>query len=422
MRFRNYVYKPNTSSFLNESDNFKYEATFVNMTDPLTFNYTSINYTTYSNYTSVINNTALKFGMATFNVQALSQETEANYIVIQITEPSSKGTVFESFEIEIFSYEKLNSSNVDIINFPENHYFYWLAGNDDGIINQTFTFNNAEYLYLELSPIPLKGNVSFFGKTSSDFGLVELTNVTNGTQNDKIILSVNIKGDFSQILMNVVYNSTEQAQIPMLGWDTNQMLCMLKYQTTEPVGTELVQLDWNVTDTHPVNDKTETTIRFPPIVAKNGLKLNKVIYIVRVYEFDYMSYDFYTEGATLPFNFITEPQSVYSKMYTDNKEQEIKISFFLDRGYFVYDIVAYVETNNNYFEFMKTTLFVFDVIYSEWEPLIVLASIVVGLLLLTGGYVTISKRIYRKRNLAQSGDFQSVESLNAENGDINTNE
>ena len=89
MRFRNYVYKPNTSSFLNESDNFKYEATFVNMTDPLTFNYTSINYTTYSNYTSVINNTALKFGMATFNVQALSQETEANYIVIQITEPSS---------------------------------------------------------------------------------------------------------------------------------------------------------------------------------------------------------------------------------------------------------------------------------------------------------------------------------------------
>ena len=413
MRFRNYTYIPQISQNLEVSEDFVYDASFANIEDPSTFNYNNINYTLYSERTSVINNMGLKFGMITFDIHELPQDI--NSIVIQITCPSSVENLFEYFEIEVFSYEQPKDPSNISVDIPSNHYFYWLA-EKNGPTNQKIIFNKSNSFYLELSPdiISLNATVSFFKRTDNpNLEPVEIATFENETQKDiKSVFSFNVEDPYTFIMMNINYNATADNHTSLIGAYTNQTLFMLKYKTTREVNTELIPLDWTIKKISPFNDKTKTTIRFPPVVAKNGLKLNKVAYIIRVYELDFM-HAFFDENVTLPFNFIIDPLHVYSKIYNETPTEEIEITFFLDRGYYVYDLVAYVE-NGEHIEFTKTALFFFDVIYSEWEPLIVLASIVVGLLIITGGYATIRKKIYKQKHLTQSGDFQTVESLNQE--------
>ena len=86
IRMNNPSYKE-TVSYLNQSEYFEYHAGFAQIDDPLTFDYSNINYTEYINYTTVVSNTAMKFWMTKFDIGTFPTEKEVNSVVIQIWGP-----------------------------------------------------------------------------------------------------------------------------------------------------------------------------------------------------------------------------------------------------------------------------------------------------------------------------------------------
>lgn len=420
IRMNNPSYKE-TVSYLNQSEYFEYHAGFAQIDDPLTFDYSNINYTEYINYTTVVSNTAMKFWMTKFDIGTFPTEKEVNSVVIQIWCPQEVESLFKSFEFEVFSYEqpKDDSTFTDI---PENYYFYWLTPLNE-VIHQSFTFKpTSGQFYLEFLPDnnTVNATITFYGKTEPNSVPLEIKSFQY--QNLSDIKSVfYIPHTYNIITMNITVNNTTEitAYQGLLGYDMGQFLWTLRYTTENRQAAELLPLNWEMPpkELPSYNDKTETTIKFPPIALKNEGPISKVIYTIRVYEYDYEYYMFFDYEKILPFNFRANPFLVYTKEFTQNPKKEIELSIFLDRGSYTFDIIAYVEYSNHV-DYLKSPVYFFDVIYSEWLPLIVLASIVVGLLVLTGGYVTISKRIYKKKHLAQSGDLQAVERLNDQENNI----
>lgn len=416
IRMKNFAYKE-TTTYLNKSEYFEYQAGFAQIDDPSTFNYDSINYTAFTNYTSIVNNTAMKSALAKLDIGNFPTETKVNYVVIRIWCPQDVENLFKSFEFEVFSYEQPKDDSTFTMSIPENHYFYWLTPKTVEI-NQSFKFERKDFFYLELSPDnnTLNASITFYGITSDYSEISEIKTFQYKNLSDiKNVYYFKPDSKFSTITMNITVDNTTATLMykGLLGYDMNQFLCMFKYTTQSWGANELLPLAWEMPleELESYNDKTTTTIKFPPLKLKNEGKISKIVYIIRLFGYDFYYSDFFETGKTLPFNFIPNPFFVYTKEYTEIPKDKIKLGFFLDRGSYTFDIIAYVEYDNHV-DFMKSPMYFFDVIYSEWLPLIVLASIVVGLLVLTGGYVTISKRIYKKKHLAQSGDLQAVERLN----------
>ena len=410
-----------TTSYLNQSEYFEYQAGFAQIDDPSTFDYSSMNYNEYVNYTTIISNTAMKSGLVKFDIGTFPTKTQMNSVVIKISCPKSVESLFKSFDFDVFSYEQPKDDSTFTMDIPQNHYFYWLSPKTE-VINQSFTFEPKGPFYIELLPdnYTLNATITFYGKTDSSSAPLEINSFQY--QNLSDIKSVYyIPNTYNIITMNITVDNTTGnfAYEGLLGYNLGQFLWMLRYITEDKGAAELLPFNWEMPprDLTTYNDKTKTTIKFPPIALKDEGPISKVIYTIRVYVYDFEYSMFYDYEKVLPFNFIAEPFFVYNKEFTEIPKKDIELSFFLDRGSYTFDIIAYVEYSNHV-DYLKSPMYFFDVIYSEWTPLIVLASIVVGLLVLTGGYVTISKRIYKKKHLAQSGDLQAVERLNDQDNNI----
>lgn len=420
IRMNNSVYKERTN-YLNMGEHFIYEAGFAQIGNSSPFNDSSINYTSFTNYTKIVNNTAMKSGLVKFDIGTFPTDTTVNSVVIKISCPKNVENLFKSLDFEVFSYEQPKDDSTYTMDNLENLYFYWLTPKTE-VISQSFTFHPNNPFYLEFLPDnnTINATITFYGKTNSNPVLTEIKAFQYQSLSD--IKSVYYITDiYDTITMNITVDNT--TEIPMyqglLGFDMDQFLWTLRYTTGNRGGIELLPLAWEMPfeELPSYNDKTTTTIEFPPLKLKNEEKISKIIYIIRIFQYDYEYGYFMDYNKTLPFNFRANPLFVYAKEYTENPNKEIKLSFFLDRGTYTFDIVAHVEYKGNV-DFMVSPMYFFDVIYSEWGPLIVLAGIVVGLLVLTGGYVTISKRIYKKKHLAQSGDLQAVERLNDQDNNI----
>lgn len=417
MRLQNYSFsETNKDSVIKGDESLKYEATYIDdtiMSDPKNFNFSSLNYTLKSNDSSIRNNTALKFAMITFKSSEMEKLSgSSQYIVIKITNPLLSTNILKSFHLNTFSYVK-PSNYSKITNIPESNYFFWLLPNNIATQSLQLQINeNVNYLYVELIP-----QITISPNRSITFSEISNNNDNNQSSIKIYNYSDNVYGksfyylEFEKNNSNYINMTISNINKNKLSQNENDnILYMLKYQTFSNKPNENI-IQWKIDKVNIKNTKTETTIIFPTITKENGDTFKKVIYTCRIYQNSTLNR--IVNKYYLPVNYEEKTIHSYTKVFDTYVNAQSEMKFYLDRGVYVYDIMAYIE-DENIVEFMVSDIYKYEAIYSEWGPIILLGSIVFGLLIISGGYYGFMKIKERKNLKDNSEHFSQIQSMDGE--------